>query len=359
MRKALLSVFVALALTLSAAAVKTPEISAETAVLLDADDGEVLFSRGADRKMQPASMTKIMTALLVIENRALDEKITVKQSCVNIEGSSAYLQTGEVFTVEELLYALLLQSANDAACALADYCGGVSEFVVKMNEKAGELGLPGTHFCNPSGLSEKEHYSTAYDMAALLCHCMKNPTFRKITGTLDYSIDANENRRGRYFTNHNKLLYTADGVCGGKTGYTKSSGRCLCSYYEKDGVRLCAVTMNAPRDWDDHKALYKYGASLYEKITLDTAGVYRLHVVGGVSDTAESTVENNAEITVRKSEKEIRKAVYMRRFEYAPVYAGEQIGSIVYFQGERVIYTAPLYADNKIEAKRNTFKWIR
>ena len=188
---------------------------------------------------------------------------------------------------------------------------------------------------------------------------MKNPTFRKITGTLDYSIDANENRRGRYFTNHNKLLFTENGVCGGKTGYTKSSGRCLCSYYEKDSVRLCAVTMNAPRDWDDHRALYNYGASLYEKITLDTAGVYRLHIVGGVSDTAECTVLDNAEITVRKNEKEIRKAVYMRRFEYAPVYAGEQIGSLVYFRGERVIYTLPLYADNKIEAKRITLKWIR
>ena len=356
MRKAFLSVVIAVILTVTASAVSVGRISAETAVLIDASDGEVLFARGAELRMQPASMTKIMTAIVVIESCALDAKITVKQSCVNIEGSSAYLMAGEVFTVEELLYSLLLQSANDAACALADFCGGYDAFVIKMNEKAAELGLGNTHYANPHGLSAENHYSTAHDTAVLLCYCMKNPVFRKISGTVDHVIEPDGSRRGRYFTNHNKLIYTVDGVCGGKTGYTTSSGRCLCSYYEKDGVSLCAVTMNAPRDWDDHAQLYEYGKSLYETVTLDTAGVYKLHVVGGVSDTAECTVEDDANLTVKKNGDEIRKVIYMRRFEYAPVYAGQQAGSVVFFKGDKMIYTAPLYADNKVEAKKDTFK---
>ena len=365
MRRAVLSVIIAVILTVTASASYSAEplaLSAETAVLVDSE-GEVLFARGADKRMQPASMTKIMTAILVIEECGLSESVTIKDAFTKIEGSSAYLQAGEVFSVEELLYALLLQSANDAACALADCCGGVSAFVDKMNGKAKELGLSGTHFTNPHGLSDNEHYSTAYDMASLLLYCMKNPVFRKISGSTEYVIAPTENRYGRYFTNHNRLLYSYDGVCGGKTGYTVSSGRCLCSYYEKDGVTLCAVTMNAPRDWDDHKALYEYGKSLFKTVTLDLSGVYALHIVGGVSDTAECTVDENVTVTVRADKGEIKKAVYMRRFEYAPVYAGQQIGSIVFIQDDKIIYTAPLYADNKVEAEKSGFwdflKWKR
>ena len=113
------------------------------------------------------------------------------------------------------------------------------------------------------------------------------------------------------------------------------------------------MTMNAPRDWDDHKALYEYGRSLYKTVTLDLSGVYSLHIVGGVSDTAVCTVEDDARVTVKKNGEKIRKVVYMRRFEYAPVYAGEQTGSVVFFKGDRVIYEAPLYADNKVEAKKD------
>ncbi len=364
MRRAVFAVVFSILLSLTASSAgEISGISAETAVLVDASDNEVLFARGAEQKMQPASMTKIMTAIIVIENCEPDAEITVSRSCTGIEGSSAYLMAGEVFTVEELLYALLLQSANDAACALAEFCGGYDGFIEKMNGKASELGLKNTHYANPHGLPDEPHYRPAYDTAVLLCFCMKNPVFRKISGSVDYVTEPGENRRGRYFTNHNKLLYVCDGVCGGKTGYTASSGRCLCSYYEKDGVSLCAVTMNAPRDWDDHARLYDYGKTLYENVSLDTAGVYKLHIVGGVSDTAECTVNEDAKITVKKNGGNIKKVIYMRRFEYAPVYAGERIGSLLYFQGDKMIYTAPLYADNKVEAEksdvRNFLKWKR
>lgn len=333
-------------------------ISAEAAVLIDAEDGEVLFARNAGQRMQPASMTKIMTAVIVLEDCGADEKVTVRPECTGIEGSSAYLRAGEVFTVSELLYALLLQSANDAAVTLAYHVSGsLDGFVSLMNGKAAKLGLSGTHFTNPHGLSDKDHYSTALDMAVLLCYCMKNPLFRMISGTVQYVIKPDESRRGRCFTNHNKLLYTCDGVIGGKTGYTQSSGRCLCSYYEKSGVSLCAVTMNAPRDWADHSTLYEYGASLYTQITLDTVGVYYLHVVGGITDRTDCTVDKNVTVTVRAVTDKIEKTVRMRRFEYAPVEAGEKIGELVFSTGGKVIYTHPLYADNKVEAVKDRFKW--
>lgn len=355
MRRAVISAILAVILCVTASSAfkaQALSLSAETAVLVDSDGG-VLFARGADKRMQPASMTKIMTAILVIEECGLDGAVTVGDASVGTEGSSAYLSAGEVFSVEELLYALLLQSANDAACALAEYCGGITSFVDRMNGKAKELGLINTHFTNPHGLSDKEHYSTAYDVASLLLYCMKNPTFRKISGATEYVIAPNGHRYGRYFTNHNKLLFTCDGVCGGKTGYTVTSGRCLCSYYEKDGVTLCAVTMNAPRDWDDHKALYEYGRSLYKEVTLDPSGTYILHVVGGVTDTVECTVDGSVTVTVRADATEIKKAVYMRRFEYAPVYAGQKVGCVVFLQDDKIIYTAPLYADNKAEAEKS------
>ena len=359
MRKCVLSVILAVVLCVPVFGTENGlQISAEAAVLIDASDGETLYSRNADRRMQPASMTKIMTALIVIQNCSPYEFVTVGAECVGTEGSSAYLSAGEVFTVSELLYALLLQSANDAALALAYHTAGdVSAFVTMMNDKAKELGLYGTHFTNPHGLSDNDHYSTASDVAALLCVCMKDPLFRQISGAREYVIKPGENRRGRYFTNHNKLLYGCDGVCGGKTGYTLSSGRCLCSYYEKDGVSLCAVTMNAPRDWSDHTALYGYGASKYTKITLDTAGTYVLHVVGGITDHTECVVDENVTVTLKSGADKIEKTVCMRRFEYAPVQAGEKIGELVFTAGDKVIYTKPLYADYKAEANKDRFRW--
>lgn len=335
-------------------------VSAEAAILIDAETGEELFARGADARMQPASMTKIMTALIVAERLDPDRTVTVPPCAVGTEGSSAYLEAGEKFTVYELLHALLLQSANDAAVTLAEACGGVDAFVALMNEKASALGLGGTHFSNPHGLSEKDHYSTARDIASLLCVCMRSGIFREICGKVSFTVKPDETRRGREFVNHNKLLYACDGVVGGKTGYTRSSGRCLCSYYDKDGLRLCAVTMNAPRDWEDHKALYRYGESFYDRITVDADEFFSLHVVGGLTDHVDCTLKKTFTAAVRTGSK-IEKTVCMRRFEYAPVAAGERVGTVIWQAGGKTIHEEKLYADYKAEAVKNTpgdvFKW--
>ncbi len=364
MRRIISVIFAAVFLLRTAAAdvyaAAEPAVHAQTAALIDAVTGEILYGRGEDRRMQPASMTKIMTALVVLDTLPLDLPVTVTPSAVGIEGSSAQLEAGEVFSVEELLYALLLQSANDAAAALAEACGGADTFVSMMNDTAERLGLSGTHFANPHGLPDADHYSTAADIAALLCRCMENDDFARICGTRQYVIRPGENRRGRCFTNHNRLLSEIDGVTGGKTGYTSSSGRCLCSFYDRDGVKLCAVTMNDPDDWNDHRRLYEYGSSLYREVIIDVDRTFTLHVVGGLTDAAECTVKERKKLMVR-ADGTPEMTLYMRRFEYAPVAAGEQIGEAVWQIGGRTVYRIKLYADNKVEAYNNSpgdfFRW--
>lgn len=330
-------------------------VYAECAVLLNADTGEILFGRGENARMQPASMTKIMTAYVVLASLPLDGTVAVPARAVGAEGSSAYLSEGEVFTVRELLYALLLQSANDAALTLACAFGGVEAFVAEMNKTASSLGLTGTHFSNPHGLPDSDHYSTAYDIARLLIECMKNADFALICGETHYTVTPGQLRCGREFYNHNRLLSECDGVIAGKTGYTASAGRCLCSYYEKDGVRLCAVTMNDPRDWDDHKRLYDYGSSLFRQYVIDVDREFSVHVVGGLTDSAVCRVKKRVTVAVKTGEKP-EMTVCMRRFEYAPVAAGQRLGSLLWYVDGRIIYEIKLYADNKVEASYISFE---
>ncbi len=241
-----------LLLTLLPCRAEAVQLSAAAAILMDADSGKVLYEKDAARKMRIASTTKIMTALVVLEHARLTDTITVTNDHM-VEGSSMYLKPGEVVTVEELLYGLLLCSGNDAALALADCCGGLAAFVSAMNDKAAALGMTGTSFANPNGLDDENHYSTARDMAVLAAYAAKDPTFRRICSTRTATVG------GRTMTNHNKLLSQVEGCIGMKTGYTKAAGRTLVSCAERQGRRLVAVTLCDGNDWADHKALYEMG----------------------------------------------------------------------------------------------------
>ena len=229
--------------------------SASAAVLMDADTGQVLFDHNGGQRMLIASTTKIMTALVALERASPTDVITVKQEHMT-EGSSMYLKPGERVTVEELLYGLLLCSGNDAALAVTECAGGLEPFVALMNEKAAALGMADTHFANPNGLDDEEHYSTARDMAQLARAAVNEPTLLRMASTRQASIG------GRTLTNHNKLLGRMEGCLGLKTGYTKAAGRTLVSCAEKDGRRLVAVTLRDGDDWNDHEALYRWGFML-------------------------------------------------------------------------------------------------
>ncbi len=252
----------------SAGAAQIPDTSAVSTVLMDADSGRILYAKNADEPRLIASITKLMTALVALESgHKPEEVVTVRAEWTGIEGSSLYLRAGEQLRLETLLYGMLLRSGNDAAQAVAGYCGGdVEAFVGSMNAKAEELGMENSHFANPSGLNAEGHYASARDMAILARACLADPTLRKMVGTKSIALE------GRIFTNHNKLLWQYEGCIGLKTGYTEKAGRTLVSAAQRNGMTLICVTLSAPNDWKDHTALFDYGFGLYERRCLARAG---------------------------------------------------------------------------------------
>ena len=232
---------------------------ARGAVLIDADTGEIIYERCAHTRLPMASTTKIMTAVVAMRYFEPQAEFTVPREAVGIEGTSASLCEGEVYSLEELLYALLLQSANDAACAIAvNVAGSVESFAVLMNREAALMGLSDTHFTNPHGLPDDEHYTTAYELSVMASHLLKNETLAKIVATKRIKIESADGV-ARYFYNHNKMLSCYEGANGVKTGFTKASGRCLVSSAERDGKRLIAVTLGSHNDWQEHARMLDFG----------------------------------------------------------------------------------------------------
>jgi len=253
-------------------------ISAEKAVLLDGRTGRVLYQKNGDSRSLIASTTKIMTALVVCQHCNVLDRVRIPKEAVGIEGSSMYLQEGEVLTVQELLYGLMLRSGNDAAVALAIYCAGTVEgFAQLMNDKARLLGLENTHFVNPHGLDAPDHYSCASDLARLAAYAMEDPIFAMTVSTKNVTVGE------RSLRNHNKLLWRVEGADGVKTGYTKAAGRILVSSACRDGRRLICATINAPDDWNDHTALLEKGFQDFSVHTIVTAGhcLATVEVAGG------------------------------------------------------------------------------
>ena len=239
----------------SLTALSPPALSARSAVLIDADSCRVLCGVLHNERMAMASTTKIMTALVAAEAGELDRLVSVSPDAVGIEGSSIYLYAGEKLTLRDLICAMLLESANDAAAAIAIEVGGSIEgFCAMMNEKAKELGLCDTHFTNPHGLYDEEHYTTAYELAVIASRVLANKTLRKIVSSKKMTVTPIEGSV-RVLYNHNKMLAMYDGAIGIKTGFTKKSGRCLVSAAERNGLTLIAVTLDAPDDWRDHTSL--------------------------------------------------------------------------------------------------------
>lgn len=259
-KKILLTLSVLLIATISLKVKAQVPVSAKGAVLMNANTGSVLVGENENQRLPIASLTKIMTAILAIENGNLDTQITISEEAANQPPSSLFLQQGDQLSLEDLLYGLLLRSGNDAAYAIAEHiAGNVDDFVRLMNQKAKAIGMTQTTFSNPSGLPEPdENYASAKDVAKLLRYAMNNPTFKKITGTKIYETQSALGIPYKWANKH-RLVNQVDYVIGGKTGYTDAAGRTLASYATKDGVNLIAVTLNDPNDWRDHLNMFKYG----------------------------------------------------------------------------------------------------
>lgn len=257
------------------------------AVCIEWTTKKVLYGDGENNKTFPASTTKILTALVVLENLQLNQKIKIPKEAVGIEGSSLYLREGEMLTVEDLLYGMMLRSGNDAAVALAiAVSGNITDFAKKMNEKAVECGAVNSNFENPHGLHHPNHYTTAYDLALITAEAMKNQYFRTIISMQKARIGEGESTR--VISNKNKMLHLYDGANGVKTGYTKNSGRCLVSSAKRDGMQLIAVVLNHGDMWGDSMSILDYGFDNYMMVDTEL-----LHLYGDYGKSALEDIKNN------------------------------------------------------------------
>ncbi|HBR07803.1 MAG TPA: D-alanyl-D-alanine carboxypeptidase [Clostridiales bacterium] len=336
----------ALMFCLAIPALAAPSVSAQSFILMHADTGVVLCESNADEKMLVASTTKIMTAIVAIENCDLDEQVEISAESAGIEGSSMYLRAGETYTVEQLLYGMMLVSGNDAATALALHvAGSVEGFAECMNERAAALGMDNSSFKNPHGLDEDGHYSTARDMAVLACHCMANDTFRKIVSARSYQVG------DQTFVNHNRLLWTLDGALGLKTGYTRAAGRSLVSCVERDGLRFICVTLSDPDDWADHTSLYDWAFAecQYKTIASDEMS-FTLPVISGTAEDVTVYPEMKLQVlAINNQEPEL--SVDLPRFVFAPVEAGDIAGSIMIMQNGIIVGSRDLVYSESISLK--------
>lgn len=320
-------------------------MSAQKAILVDASTGRVLYEKEADSRSLIASTTKIMTALVVCEQSNVLDRVKISKEAVGIEGSSMYLKEGEILTVQELLYGLMLHSGNDAAVALAIWCAGTVEgFAELMNDKARSLGMTGSHFVNPNGLDAPDHYSTARDLAILTAYAMDNPIFAKTVATKTVTVGQ------RSLRNHNKLLWQVEGVDGVKTGYTKAAGRILVSSAVRQGRRLVAVTINDGNDWADHAALYDEGFSKYKPRVLIQQGqkLGQIALFSGVE--SQVTVVAAEEFSYAMTEEEQTQIVLSGPgFAYAPVTQGQKAGFAYVMIGDKVVGKVPVTYEKTVE----------
>lgn len=241
--------------------------------VIDAESGRLLEGSNEQTELPIASLTKVWTALTVLDYISLDEEITISEEAASQEGSSLYLKPGEKWSVNSLLHGLLLQSGNDAAYALAEHTGGSMEgFVQLMNEKIQLAGMEHAHFTNPSGLHSDEHYASAYDMANMLRLALQDDEFKKIASAKSFT----PKERNVQWRNKHKLMHFEDNAVAGKTGYTKRAGRTLITYFEKDKKEIIIVTLNNSNDWKFHVDVANKVFATYDSVKVVEKGKYHL-----------------------------------------------------------------------------------
>jgi serine-type D-Ala-D-Ala carboxypeptidase (penicillin-binding protein 5/6) len=317
-----------------------PKVTAKAAILVDAATGQVMWQRDADAVRYPASLTKIMSALLILEQGNLDDIVVVSARAGAVGESTAHLDPGDRITLHDLLVAMLLPSANDASVAAAEHVSGSLEaFVARMNERARELALSATHFVNPNGLPSPEHVSSARDLARLTQEAMKQPVFRELVAldradiTVRPRSEKAPPKRAR-LENHNRLLLKTNGhywplADGVKTGYTRAAGRCLVASATEGGWQLLCVVLGCTDSWTDARTLLEWGFARFREVEVVTEGQTsaRVHVVDGsppeVTGVARSSID--LVLPLGAPSPEVRVA---ESFPTAPVAAGAEVGEL-------------------------------
>ncbi len=348
------TVFTVSATDLGEFAADAPSIESPAAILVHADSGKVLYERQAEKQMRMASTTKIMTAILILENMDPSTPVTVSAKAAQTVEPKTWLREGDVLTVEQLLYALMVRSANSAAVALAEACSGsVEEFADLMNQKAAELGMADTHFVNPNGLDADGHYSTAVDMALVARYAMKNEKFRELVSTETYSVELPGRSEPIVFKNTNKLLGQVSWVTGIKTGLTPKAEQCFVGSASKNGISVISVILGQPSSstcWSESEALLRYGLAQYKHVTLMDEGVtvaettvpYQLD--GGLRLVTESAVEMDL-----YKDDEVTASVSIDKPAVLPIKAGDVYGSVDLELDGETVKTVDLVANRSIE----------
>lgn len=336
-------------------AVQPPSITASTAAVIDTKTGQALYDKHMHLHRPPASLTKILTAIVAIEKGDLNDIVTVSRKAAYQEGSSIYLEKGEKITLEDLLYGIMLASGNDAAVAIAEHLSGsVENFARLMNIKAKQMGAKNSNFLNPHGLPQAGHYSTAYDLAMIMKKALENEIFARITATKEKTISWNNNTWGRGLRNHNKLLWSYPGITGGKTGYTRAAGPCLIASASKGKRKVIAVVLNSASKnikYRETRELLDYGINNFkEKIIINKRDViHKLKWETSRDGKLCLIAEKPLPVIIPKGEKiKIKKEIILKKELMLPIKKGEIIGKLFLYQQEKIIGKTNLLAGNNL-----------
>lgn len=357
-----------------------PEISAQSAILIDSATEKTLYTKNENKKMYPASTTKILTAIITIENCNLQDTVKVPYEAISTIPagySIASLQPEEQLSIEQLLQLLLIHSANDAANVLAYHISGsIENFAEQMNNKISELKLQNTHFTNPSGIHNSSHYTTAYDLAIIMKYCMKNPTFRNISAQKQCTIPPTNKYSERTFTTTNELLINKNSntennyyykyAIAGKTGYTSEAQNCLVSVSNKNGLELICVVLSAttyPNDLNgrfiDTKSIFTYGYSNYtiSKLQEQNSIATQIEIENATEETKNLDLLVLDDITTLISQKDLETGltpeIQIDENLSAPILQGQKIGKIIY-NIDNVQHSSDLIASHNVEEKTDT-----
>jgi len=331
-------------------------IHAESAILMDAKTGQILYEKKSHIHSAPASTTKVLTAIIALESGHLDDEVTVSLRAASTAGSSMHLAAGQKILLRELVTGLLLRSGNDAAVAIAEHlAGSVENFVILMNDKADTLGALDSHFANPHGLTAVGHYSTAFDLAWITRYALTNPTFAAIVDTRETDIDWLD-RRGKehdqHLRNTNKLLWLLEEVDGVKTGTTGQAGPCLISSATRGNQQLIAVVLHDHSRWNDSLALLKYGFVTYELYEYANKNdiISAIPVEKGLSPVVDAIASSQANLLVNTNDyKDITVTIDLPEIIKAPVYQGQKIGEIVFLVRQQAVKTVDIIAGQTID----------
>ncbi len=322
--------------------------SARSAIMMDMDNGRILYSKDINRQQSVASISKIMTAVLAIESGRMDEMVTIGDEIDKSYGSGIYITKGEEIKLRDLVYGLMLRSGNDASYAIAQYVAG-DLFVKMMNDKAKEIGMINTKFNNPNGLDEEAgNYSTAYDMAVLTSYANKLEEYQKIVQTKSYDVKTNKNTY--HWVNKNKLLFSYQYSTGGKTGYTKEAKRTLVTTAQKDNLNLVVVTLNDGNDFADHQKLFEYGFNNYYRYELLPKG--NLNIPDKLYSAYNLSLKEGFTYTLKNDEK-----VYLN-FVLSDKPQNGEVGLAKVVVNNQVIHQENIYATKK-DDKKGFIDWFK